>query len=227
MSNLKPAAASFPKPGPTARASAADFKSHEKFDTLADAMAITDAAGADVVFVGFDPKKFREEMRVKGVNAPAVTKILTAYAVVGNNPENLIDPRRAKPRDDLKLLIMKTGERMARFAIAYMPMLLLIRMRLSESGKLQNRFENVPNKVEMQDPAFAGWLGDELLQFMELFDAALSKTGNLNQHGLGQVKRWMNIARSGFDADVDVKRLMVPRGKNQDEIFSWFQGCFA
>lgn len=209
--------------GPQARAKSAQASTSGdvKIDDGDDALtAVLD----NLAYVGFQPSKLREDLKQRGAKKE-VMQMVAAYTQIGNNPSAAASARRKKPMPEIERLPGKFNTTLARVAIAFLPLLLLCRRIAKDKKNLQVRFVDCSVDPLYQDPAFSGWLGDEIMEFMVLFDAALSGTGNRNQHGVENVKRWMEVSRRGFENDDAVKAIMKKSVTNE-EILQWFHSQF-
>jgi hypothetical protein len=178
--------------------------------------------GTDLMYVGFSSEKFRKNAREKKVSSLTIVKTLTAYAQVGNNVRNCVDKRRSKVRDDVAQMLYSLNERPSRFAIAFLPVTLMVRRQLKGRGLLAPRFPGLATDTLLQDPAFTGWQGEQLREFLVAFDRALAQTGSPQQHGSDQVSRWIEISRAGFSADKELVNAM----KSADEdnaVIAWLR----
>jgi hypothetical protein len=163
----------------------------------------------NLFFVGFDPAKLRSDIKKVPDFKLSDIKVLTAaYVQIGNNPMAATNDRRVRPMRNIDKLVKKYNTTLARIAIAHMPLVLGYRKRALELGVLQNQFPDSKIDPVYQDVTFSGWLSDEIEGFLVLFDKALSKTGNSDNHGPESVKRWIRVAQKGFNQDQIVKSQM-------------------
>lgn len=179
----------------------------------------------DLEYKGFEPREFRNGLKGKTTGKNVIT-CLSAYVQIGNNPRNSESKRRKKPITGLGNGLLNKDITLARLAIAFMPMLYLIRSIAEGHNKLRNQFPASKVPPLYQDVAFSGWKNLEILPFLIAFDNALARTGGKNQqHGEDEVLRWMNVAQSGFEADLEVKELLTGN-INKAKIIAWFDGYF-
>lgn len=179
----------------------------------------------DLTYSGFKPAELRDTMKTL-LEPKEVATLVAAYVQIGNNVEAAEDKRRAKPNASIRPLLKKSKTTLARLAIAYMPLTYLLRTRGVKKGWVASRFPESPVPAELQDVAFAGWKGANLLDFLIRFDAALSNTGEQDQHGRDNVVRWMNIAVAGFERDVSVKTVLS-KALTEKDILQWFDAQFT
>jgi hypothetical protein len=198
----------------------------QKGETMEDYFNAIREITQDLTYVGFSSKKFREDVKAKGINSLTVVKVISAYAQVGNNVRNCVDKRRQKVRPDIADLLKGVNERPSRFAIAFLPVLLVIRRKMKETGTLAPRFANIATDPLLQDPAFTGWLGNNLREFLLLFDRALAQTGFTNQHGPDQVTRWIEISSAGFQADKELIEAMK-KADNDEAVMVWLRATLG
>jgi sirohydrochlorin ferrochelatase len=197
-----------------------------------DEKEFSDLPGIDDVlrnlsFVGFRPDVLRDEVK-KTPNAKPkeIEFLLASYVQIGNRPENALDRRRAKPDGRVSKLVTKYGHSLARLAIAYMPVLHVIRRRAKTIGVLQNQFPDSKVDEVLQDVAFSGWKGAEILPFLLRFDEALKPTGTPAQHGEEAVRRWTDVAKRGFENDSSVKNIMA-NVTDEKLVSQWFASQFS
>lgn len=177
-------------------------------------------------FVGFKPEVMRQTIKQLPTAKPKeIAFLIASYVQIGNRPENALDGRRAKPDGRVVKLVSKYRQSLARIAIAYMPYLYLVRKRAKAIGALQNQFPESKVEDVLQDVAFSGWLGDDIFQFLLMFDDALKPTGSPQQHGREAVRRWMEVSKRGFENDRSVKAALADL-KNEKAIETWFLSQF-
>jgi hypothetical protein len=176
----------------------------------------------DLQYVGFDPIKLRKEIKEAGkVSSVEIKHLLAAYTQIGSKPANAEKKKRKVPRS-IRDMLARTGSTLPRLAIAYMPMLLIIRMVAVAKGYVQKRFNvEIPN--EFADVAFSGWLGEKLKPFLIAFDDAVKNTDRPERHGVRMVEQYMLIAQNGFQHDEEVAKVITG---DRAAIEGWFKSCF-
>jgi hypothetical protein len=179
-----------------------------KVESEDDYLKIIDEEASDLYFIGFSPEKFRQDRKIEKAKPLEIVQLITAYVQVGNNPDSCADKRRRKPRADLAESLGEKKESLARYAIAYMPLVYVIRKRLIDKELLQSRFGTLKTPLQLQDIAFSGWQGENIIDFLLAFDKAVKNTGRQEQHGEEQVRRWLQIAKAGYSIDKGVKNVM-------------------
>jgi hypothetical protein len=164
----------------------------------------------DLQYIGFKPAEKRRKVKIeKKVKFTDVCKAVGAYIQVGNTPESSRKEKRAKPSGIGLDLREKIGIPFQQLAIAFMPILLYLRVAGTKIGKIKNKFIECTTPVELQDPALSGYKPDVCKDFMLRFDEVLKDTGPLKQkHGPDQVVRWLQIAAAGYRQDEEIHDLM-------------------
>jgi hypothetical protein len=210
------------KPGSRQRPDVRPPADEKVVSSLEDYVKAMVEIGTDLMYVGFSSDKFRKDARDKKLNSLTVVKTITAYAQVGNNIHNCIDKRRSRTRDDVAQMLRSLNERPSRFAIAFLPVTLMVRRNLKARGLLAPRFPGLTTDTVLQDPAFTGWLGENLREFLLAFDKALMQTGSPQQHGPDQVARWIEISRAGFYADKELVDAMKV-AEDDKAVITWLR----
>jgi hypothetical protein len=194
----------------------------KKAETLDDYLKAMVDIGTDLMYVGFSSEKFRKDAKEKKLNSLTVVKVVTAYAQIGNSVRNCIDKRRSRTRDDVAQMLYSLNERPSRFAIAFLPVTFMVRRQLKARGLLAPRFPGLMTDTVLQDPAFTGWQGEQLREFLLAFDKALAQTGVPQQHGPDQVARWIEISRAGYNADKDLVEAMKTAA-DDNAVIAWLR----
>jgi len=193
-----------------------------------DLITMMDSTVERLAYVGFKPEDLREDMKNRS-NPAEIGLLAAAYVQVGNNSDATTDTRRASAMTSVTPLLRKLKTSLARIAIAYMPLIFLLRRRGVSKGHVKERFSLPRISAEFQDVAFAGWLGETIFDFLLAFDAVVSKTGRPENHGQAAVRRWMEIARNGFISDNKVNQILTqkkPEEISDLEIMEWFKSTF-
>jgi hypothetical protein len=210
------------KPGGRQKPDVKPPSDEKKVESNEDYIKAMMEIGSDLMFVGFSSERFRKNVRDKKVPALTVVKAVTAYVQIGNNVKNCVDKRRNRAREDIAQMLLGLNERPSRFAIAYLPVTLMVRRNLAKAGLLAPRFQGLTTSVILQDPAFTGWQGEAIRDFLIAFDKALVQTGDARLHGVDQVTRWIEISKAGFAAD----RELVEAMKTADDdsaVLAWLK----
>lgn len=180
----------------------------------------------DLQYVGFSPSKLRETIaNVAEANPKEIVALVSAYVQIGNNPENSTNIKRKKPTKIVRSLLDKYNTTLARLAISFMPVTLIVRRLARDRKYLNDQFPTVRLDPMLKDPALSGYVGEEALPFMLEFDIALSRTGGPNNHGRENVLRWLNISMRGFKADEEIHHLMR-NDIDSRSVFSWLESKF-
>lgn len=173
-------------------------------------------------YVGFDPVALRKSLKSPDFKV-IVVRLLSAYVQIGSKITNALKDKR-KVKMDLSDDLRKVKTTLSRLAIAYMPMVYVIRSRGLDTKAIIPQFPTDIVPAVFHDPCLCAVSNN--YDFMIRFDRALSRTGNQNNHGEEVVRRYIEIAKKGLQADESVRTLFADGNLNLMKIVAWFESQF-
>lgn len=169
---------------------------------------------------GFSAVRCRAEV-MGAVEAEAIIVAVAAYVRIGNNPLKAVGKVLGPMEEVINIAAQIKPHTLARLGIAFMPLLYYTRHHARAS--LQRQFALDTDPV-ICDPAFQGWIGDEIIGFLNAFDTAL----NANKPGLNRrpVMYWIDLARNGLVQDPGMQALMQEVRKDPALGLRWFEHLY-